>query len=188
MQENPQIFLRTCASEVTQSSRYHILADFTPGTGTALNESQLLRLSMLVQELGLSAKALFLLRDPLQRSVSELSMLVRNGLREDFRVLNRPGSPEYLRETDHLVETNLAILTKRSRSDVIIKRARALEASIPFQTILFDELFLQETMDRAVEFLSLEKIAIDQKPVNHHEPVQLSEDSLRALAANLPIP
>ena len=185
MQENPQIFLQTCAAEVTNSSRYHILADLTPRTGRVLNESQLLRLSTLVQELGLSPKALFLLRDPLQRSVSELSMLVRNGLRENFEVLNRPGTPEYLRETDHLVETNLARLTNRSRSDLIIERARALEASIPFQTILFDELFSQKTMDRTVKFLSLEKIAIDQKPVNHHEPVQLSEDSLRALALSL---
>ena len=40
-------------------------------------------------------------------------------------------------------------------------------------------------MDRVAEFLTLETIVIDQKPVNHHEPVQLSEDSLRALALSL---
>ena len=119
MQENPQIFLQTCAAEVTNSSRYHILADLTPRTGRVLNESQLLRLSTLVQELGLSPKALFLLRDPLQRSVSELSMLVRNGLRENFEVLNRPGTPEYLRETDHLVETNLARLINTFSDDPV---------------------------------------------------------------------
>ena len=185
MQENPQSFLRTCAAEVTQSNRYHILADLTPRTGTELNKSQLFRLSILVQELGLSPKALFLLRDPLQRSVSELSMRVRNDLGENFRVHGSPGTPEYLRETDHLVENNLDRLTNRSRSDVIIKRARALEASIPFQIILFDELFSQETMDSTAEFLALETIVIDQKPVHHHEPVQLSEDSMRALALSL---
>ena len=141
MQGDPDTFLRLGAGMVTTSSNYHVLADLTPATGIQLNTSQLHSMSLLVQELDLSPKALCLLRDPLQRSVSELSMLIRNDLSENFRAHRSPGTPEYLQETDHLVKNNLDRLTMRSRSDVIINRARALEASIPFQTILFDELF-----------------------------------------------
>lgn len=185
MQQDPYAFLQVSSGVVTTSSSYQVLADLTPNTGTVLNQSQLHSMSLLVQELGLKPKALYLLRDPLQRSISQLSMIIHNDLRENFRVYSRPGTPEYLRETDHLVKNNLYGITMKSRSDVIIKRARALEASIPFQTILFDELFSQETMDRVAEFLTLETIVIDQKKVNHHESVQLSIDSLRALALSL---
>ncbi|MBT4520654.1 MAG: hypothetical protein HOC23_11660 [Halieaceae bacterium] len=185
MQQDPVKFLRTCGEVVTHSSRYHILADCTPSTGTMLTESQLCRVSMLVQEMGFRPKALLLLRDPLQRSVSELSMRVRNDLRRDFTVHGKPGTLEYSRHMDSIIENNLGNLTHRSRFDVIIKRAKTLETSIPFKTILFDDLFSQNTMDDVSHFLTLEKIVISHQPVNHHETVQLSERSLRALASGL---
>ncbi len=40
-------------------------------------------------------------------------------------------------------------------------------------------------MDQIALFLRLETINIDQKPVNHHGALQLSEGSLRSLALNL---
>ena len=185
MRQDPEIFLRASAKIVTSSNRYHVLADFTPSTGIALNESQLRSMSMLVQELGLSPKALYLLRDPLQRAVSELSMLVGNGRRSSFRIHEKPETEEYSREMDRIIENNVGRLTYRSRSEVIIERARAMEASIPFQTIIFDELFSQKTLDRVARFLSLEKINIDQERINHHDTPQLSEASLRSLALSL---
>ena len=184
MLQDPENFLRESAGVVTASSRYRILADLTPGTGMALNESQIVSMSRLVQLWGLKPTALYLLRDPLQRAVSELSMRVGNE-RPNFCVHEKPGTSEYSRQLDRIVENNLNRLTYRSRADVTIERATALKASIPFQTILFDELFSQATMDQIALFLGLETINIDQRQVNHHDALQLSEGSLRSLALNL---
>ncbi|MCR9134535.1 MAG: sulfotransferase [Alphaproteobacteria bacterium] len=185
MQLAPDVFLRKSTEHVVKSKHQHILADFTPGTGMNLTQYQLSELAGIMAALGLQTKALYLLRDPLERAVSQLSMHVFNGRRLAFNVPFQPGTIEYATKIDELVDIHIDQITIRSRANLIIEKAMAMESTIPFQVILFDNLFSQDALNRVSDFLSIESVTFQSEVIGSHSKVELSEDNTLTIAKSL---
>lgn len=189
MRLEPDEFLQNQARIVHTDPTMSVLADFTPSLGSLLTTENFRDLADLFRSFQLEARGMMFMRDPVERSVSQLSMLIENAkLLSNPRLqkwaLTRFNCPE-AEAFDRLVDQNLKKLTFRSRYDEVLEKISALDADIPSLVMTTDDLFSTGGLDIVTGFLEIPKVTVDPDPGNARKHVSISLETRRKIARSL---
>ena len=189
MRLEPEEFLQNQARIVHTDPTMSVLADFTPSLGSLLTTDNFRDLADLFRSLQLEARGMMFMRDPIERSVSQLSMDVdkaklKSNPRFQNWALTRFNCPE-VEALDRLVDQNLEKLTFRSRYDEVLEKISALDADIPSLVMTTDDLFSTGGLDIVTGFLEIPKVTVDPDPGNARKHVSISLETRRKIARSL---
>lgn len=189
MRSEPDEFLRNQARIVHADPAISVLADLTPSLGAHLTIENFCDLAGLFRGLELEARGMMVMRDPVERAVSQLSMEVENAKTkslpkfESWRLSGFTG-PE-TEVLDRLVDQHLEELIFRSRYGEVLEKITALDATIPSLVMTTDELFSTRGLDLVTEFLEIPEIAVDPVPRNTRRHVPIGLETRRKIARSL---
>jgi len=175
IRRNPKEFLENCVAHINTHKKLKILADFTPSLGM-LEVQQLKEISEMFFKSGIETKSIFLIRDPLQRALSQAQMKINNKHKEiahDRKAVNK------------WILSNKKALLKRSRVDETLAKITLIEKFIQTKIIFFDELFNQNSLDSICQYLDISPISVDLINPNKSKPLEVDSQTKAILAKDL---
>ncbi len=177
---NPDTFIQNATDCVLNDDNYKVLGDLSPGTGVSLGVNNLHDLVRLMKNCGFQSKAVWLIRDPLSRSLSTLRMKLVNKRFSDQDIAEIEKDQNLIRK---LIENNLVTITNASRYDA--QWDSIINTRIPTKVVHFDDLFSQVTLDEIFEYLGLEKQTMISGKVNSGASMRISDNNKQIIAKNL---
>ncbi len=175
----PDEFVDRLARKTQRSSKLRVLGDLTPSIG--LSADQLQKLSTLMNQYELMPKGLLLMRDPVDRVFSELSMKIRNR-RKGFEV--DMDAPLHIRQSqiDRVLRTNCEAIFERSRYEKLILGLVDLESRVDSRTIFYENMFSQDSLDDIANFIGIVPPKINRKVIAGGRRVQPNAESMQFVA------
>lgn len=167
----PKKFLGSIKNNFDKDTNLKLLADFTPRLGYDLNFNEFKMMSNIISNLNFEIKALWLIRDPVDRAISELKMRIKNNkIKSGLFYDNR----KRLVDVDDKIIKNMVILSKYEKTFENIEKF-----NIPYKIIFFEDLFSQKSINDICNFLGIrpvnyikEKIYFDDTNLNIDENIK----------------
>lgn len=185
----PDEFLKQQAQIVHSDPKLSVLMDCTPALGVHLTIENFRYLKELFSGLQLETVGLLLMRDPVERAVSQLSMVIHAGQKTGmaWRQRWKIDQTDRFNSTmiDQLVDQELSWLTLWSRYDEILKKISALNVDIPSLVITTDCLFSSDGLNKVTQFLGIEKIEMTSSIINARQHVPIKTETKRKIAQSL---
>jgi len=110
-------------------------------------------------KLGFETKSLWIIRDPVDRSISELKMKIKNNKYDQGLTYD---SKKKLIDISYNILKNI---TKRSKYEKVYKKILQLE--IPYKVIFFNDLFSQNTVNDICKFADISFVGIFKNKINY---------------------
>lgn len=157
--ENPEHFFSRINKDFLNDNKKKLLLDFTPGLGTILSTKEINQMKSKMAKLGFETKSLWIIRDPVDRSISELKMQIKN---------NKCDQGLTYDSKKKLIDISYNILkdiTKRSKYEKVYKKILQLE--IPYKVIFFNDLFSQNTVNDICKFADISFVGIIKNKINY---------------------
>jgi hypothetical protein len=133
---------------------------------------------------GLQCKGLFLMRDPVSRTESELRMKIKNN-RPGFHLETANLKHSIPAQLDEIIRKQIMSLVAKSRYEISLEICDSISTEIPYKTVFAENLFSQVTMDEVCKFIGIDTIKIDARVYNVGRKLPISEDSRRFIASKL---
>ena len=167
----PKKFLASIKNNFDQDTKLKLLADFTPRLGYDLNFNEFKMMSNIISNLNFEIKALWLIRDPVDRAISALKMNIKNNkIKSGLFYDNR----KRLVDVDDKVIKKITILSKYEKAFDNVEKF-----NVPCKIIFFEYLFSQKSINDICNFLEIrpvnyikEKINFDDTDLNIDEGIK----------------
>lgn len=189
IRSEPHEFLRNQARIVNSDPAISVLADLTPSLGSFLSTENFRDLAGIFRGLQLEARGMMFMRDPVERTVSQLAMKVNNAKTGSLPTLEGWRLSEFncpeSEAIDRLVDRHLHKLIVRSRYRPVLEKINALDGTIPALVMTTDELFSTGGLDRVTGFLEIPEISVNPTPRNAGRPIAISLETRRKIARYL---
>ena len=189
MRSSPLDFMEEQARIVHSDPTLSVLADFTPGLASHLSIENFRELKNLWANLELEARGILLIRDPVTRVLSQISMIISNSessprpWKQQWR-LSQFDCPE-VEAVDQLVDKFMNKITPNSQFDRMLEKVIALESEIPSLVMTTDDLFSDHGLDLVTDFLGISKIEIDHRVANRGQHAPIGIETKRKIARSL---
>lgn len=180
--ENPSVFLESVTRESQRDSNIRVLGDMTPSVG--LDSETLDSLARLMLDRGFISKGLLLMRDPVERVFSEMSMKVRNN-RPGFEIDPDSSQLAISKRIDEILRTQGEALFERSRYEKIIGSWDELREPIESRAIYFESMFSQSAMDKITDFLQMSPVVLIPRIIGGGKKLNPTLESRRFVAQQL---
>jgi len=177
---DPEGFLKQITEQALERPNARILADFSPATGFRCTQN-IPEIQQLMHGYGFDTKALWLIRDPVSRLLSSMTMQMKGGTLGHRDMTDKDPDQDYIR---HVLENAAqGLLFNQTRIDLIWDELMGLD--VPAQVHHFDDLFSQSSVDQVTAFLGMESVPpFEQNPNKGHE-LFVSDDNKRFVAREL---
>lgn len=157
--ENPEHFFSRINKDFLNDNKKKLLLDFTPSLGTKLSTKEINQMKSKMAKLGFETKSLWIIRDPVDRSISELKMKIKNNKYDQGLTYD---SKKKLIDISYNI---LKDITKRSKYEKVYKKILQLE--IPYKVIFFNDLFSQNTVNDICKFADISFVGIFKNKINY---------------------
>ena len=157
--ENPDHFFSRINKDFLNDNKKKLLLDFTPRLGTELSTKEINQMKSKMAKLGFETKSLWIIRDPVDRSISELKMKIKNNKYDQGLTYD---SKKKLIDISYNILKNI---TKRSKYEKVYKKILQLE--IPYKVIFFNDLFSQNTVNDICKFADISFVGIFKNKINY---------------------
>lgn len=157
--ENSEHFFSRINKDFLNDNKKKLLLDFTPSLGTKLSTKEINQMKSKMAKLGFETKSLWIIRDPVDRSISELKMKIKNNKYDQGLTYD---SKKKLIDISYKI---LKDITKRSKYEKVYKKILQLE--IPYKVIFFNDLFSQNTVNDICKFADISFVGIFKNKINY---------------------
>ena len=177
---DPDQFIERVTSQVLENPDCRVLGDCSPSIGRVIGSEGRAKLIDLMGGLGFRPKSLWIIRDPLTRSLSLLRMALTNG---------RFGQGELekvRKDQGHLtkiIRENLQFIVRESQYDLGWEEFHNMQ--VPTKLIHFEDLFKQAKFDEITQFLEMDNLKIIPEKVNAGSSFPISSENKKIIAKEL---
>jgi hypothetical protein len=178
----PEKYISEQIEQVVSSTQLRVLGDLTPGIG--LEPANLHKLSAKLFASGLECKGLFLMRDPVERAISELFMKIRTG-RPGYEIDLDSRRVQIERRLDEIARSNSQDLLQRSRYEETLVNCSEVGDTIPYKTMFFEEMFSQSHLDSITNFVGIRPVPINTEIVFPGRKLEIPRATREFLANEL---
>ena len=175
IQQNPRAFLNACVSTLKTQTSLRVLADLTPSSGL-LEVHQLQDIAALFAKADIETKAILLIRDPLQRALSQARMII------DAKHPEMSGDETAL---NAWIIANMDKVTRKSRIEGTLKKIVHLDPVIRPKIVFFDDLFSQNALDDICAYLEIDPVSVTLSNPNPTRALPIHDATKEILAKNL---